>query len=155
MKPTDPAESTMPAKHSPTPPATGGDFDAQVSAIVHIHDQSQAFAAKAVNTSLTVRNWLIGHRVVRFEQLGKDRAAYGERLLPALAQRLSAVGLKRVDPRELRRFRLFCSVYPQIREALTPELLAGQRAAGLQALPTALPHPIRETVSPVSERVAP
>ena len=155
MKPTDPAESTMPAKHSPTPPATGGDVDALVSAIVQIHDQSQAFAAKAVNTSLTVRNWLIGHRVVRFEQLGKDRAAYGERLLPALAQRLSAAGLKRVAPRELRRFRLFDSVYPQIRETVTPELLASLEVGVLQSPFNALPHPIRETVSPVSERVAP
>lgn len=115
--------TTMPAKHSPTPPAAGGDFDALVSAIVHIHGQSQALVAKAVNTSLTVRNWLIGHRIVEFEQLGQDRAAYGERLLPALAQRLAAAGLKRVDARELRRFRLFYSVYPHIRETLFPALI--------------------------------
>lgn len=141
-------KTPMPAKHSPTPPAAGGDFDALVSAIVHIHGQSQAMAAKAVNTSLTVRNWLIGHRIVEFEQQGKDRAAYGERLLPALAQRLAAAGLKRVDARELRRFRLFYSVYPHIRETLSPEWLAGPGAAALQAVPSAGPQPKRETASP-------
>jgi len=146
-------KTPMPAKQKPTPPAASGDFDALVSAIVHIHGQSQAFAAKAVNTSLTVRNWLIGHRIVEFEQLGNDRAAYGEKLLPALAQRLSAAGLKRVDARELRRFRLFYSVYPQIRETLTPELLAGLGAKALQPLPATLPRPKRETASPVSEMV--
>lgn len=56
---------------------------------------------------------------------GKDSAAYGERLSPALAQRLAASGLKQVDARQLRRFRLFYSVYPQIRETLSPEWLAG------------------------------
>jgi predicted nuclease of restriction endonuclease-like (RecB) superfamily len=146
----------MSSKKAPTPvnkpsapSATLGDFDALVSAIVRIHGQSQALAAKAVNTSLTVRNWLIGHRIVAFEQQGKDRAAYGERLLPALAQRLAAAGLKRVDARELRRFRLFYSVYPQIRETLSPEWLAGPRAAALPAALAAQPEPKRESASPV------
>lgn len=138
-------KTPMPAKQKPTPPASGGDFDWLVTSIVQIHGQSQAFATKAVNTSLTVRNWLIGHRIVEFEQSGNDRAAYGERLLPALAERLSAAGLKRVDGRELRRFRLFYCVYPQIGETVTPELLAGLGAAALQALPK------RETASPTSE----
>lgn len=106
-----------------TPPATPGDFDALVTSIVHIHQQTQAFASKAVNVALTLRNWLIGYRIVEFEQQGNDRAAYGERLLPALAERLSAAGLKRVDVRELRRFRRIYDVYPQIRETVTPNCL--------------------------------
>jgi len=113
----------MSSKKKPTPPAAAGDFDSLVSSIVHIHQQSQDFATKAVNVALTLRNWLIGYRIVEFEQQGNDRAAYGERLLPALAERLSAAGLKRVDVRELRRFRLLYEVYPQIRESVTPELL--------------------------------
>lgn len=140
-------KTPMPTKQKPTPPTASGDLDSLVSAIVHIHQQSQAFASKAVNASLTLRNWLIGHRIVEFEQLGKDRAVYGERLLPALAERLSAAGLKRVDTRELRRFRLFYGVYPQIRETVTPELLAG---LGAGALP---PLPKRETLSPESGTV--
>ncbi|MBU2759909.1 DUF1016 N-terminal domain-containing protein, partial [Acidithiobacillus sulfurivorans] len=144
----------MPAKQKPTPSAVSGDFDSLVSAIVDIHQQSQAFATKAVNVSLTVRNWLIGHRIVVFEQSGKDRAAYGERLLPALAERLSAAGLKRVDARELRRFRRFYGVYPQIWETVTPELLAGLGADALQPLPSTPPLPKRETPSPESGAVA-
>ncbi len=142
-------KTPIPVNKPSAPSATPSDFDALVSAIVRIHGQSQALAAKAVNTSLTVRNWLIGHRIVEFEQQGKDRAAYGERLLPALAQRLAAAGLKRVDARELRRFRLFYSVYPQIRETLSPEWLAGPGAAALPAELAAQPEPKRESVSPV------
>ncbi len=143
----------MVAQNKPAPPVVSGDFDSLVSSIVHIHQQSQAFASKAINVSLTLRNWLIGHRIVEFEQLGKDRAAYGEKLLPVLAKRLSAAGLKRVDVRELRRFRLFYGVYPQIRETVTPELLDGLGAGVLQPLVNALPLPKRETLSPESEIV--
>jgi predicted nuclease of restriction endonuclease-like (RecB) superfamily len=143
----------MAAKQKPIPPTASGDFDSLVSSIVHIHQQSHAFASKAVNVSLTLRNWLIGHRIVEFEQLGKDRAAYGEKLLPALAKRLSAAGLKQVDVRELRRFRLLYGVYPQIRETVTPELLAGLGAGTLQPLLNALPLPKRETLSPESQIV--
>jgi predicted nuclease of restriction endonuclease-like (RecB) superfamily len=146
-------KTSMAAQNKPAPPVVSGDFDSLVSSIVHIHQQSQAFASKAVNVSLTLRNWLIGHRIVEFEQLGKDRAAYGEKLLPVLAKRLSAAGLKRVDVRELRRFRLFYGVYPQIRETVTPELLDGLGAGVLQPLVNALPLPKRETLSPESESV--
>ncbi len=146
-------KAPIPVNKTPAPSVTPDDFDALVSAIVRIHGQSHALAAKAVNTSLTVRNWLIGHRIVEFEQQGKDRAAYGERLLPALAQRLAAVGLKRVDARELRRFRLFYSVYPQIRETLSPEWLAGRGAAALPAELAAQPEPKR-FITQISQEAA-
>jgi len=69
----------MPAKkkHSDSPALD--DFESLVDSIVQIHHQAQDFATKAVNVGLTLRNWLIGHRIVEFEQNGKDRAAYGER----------------------------------------------------------------------------
>jgi predicted nuclease of restriction endonuclease-like (RecB) superfamily len=125
-----------------------GDFDSLVTAIVHLHHQTQDYAAKAVNVALTLRNWLIGYRIVEFEQQGNDRAAYGQRLMPALAERLAAAGLKRVDVRELRRFRLLYEVYPQIRESVTPELLANLGAEALQQLLKTLPVPKRESVAP-------
>jgi predicted nuclease of restriction endonuclease-like (RecB) superfamily len=140
----------MPAKKKPSPPAPAGDFDSLVTSIVRIHQETRDFAAKAVNVALTLRNWLIGCRIVEFEQLGKDRAAYGEKLLPALAKRLAAAGLKRVDVRELRRFRLLYEMYPQIRESVTPELLGSLGAGALQPPLKALLLPIRESVTPES-----
>jgi predicted nuclease of restriction endonuclease-like (RecB) superfamily len=138
----------MPAGKKPTQTTNRGDFDSLVTAIVHLHHQTQDYTAKAVNVALTLRNWLIGYRIVEFEQQGKDRAAYGQRLMPALAERLSAAGLKRVDVRELRRFRLLYEVYPQIRESVTPELLASLGAEDLQQSLKALPVPKRESVAP-------
>jgi predicted nuclease of restriction endonuclease-like (RecB) superfamily len=141
----------MPAKKKPAASPALDDFESLVGSIVQIHRQAQDFAAKAVNVGLTVRNWLIGHRIVEFEQNGKDRATYGERLLPELAKRLAAAGLKRVDMRELRRFRLLYTVYPQIRETVTPELLA--RAGAFEPLLQSGHQKNRETVSPDSQNL--
>ncbi|MDP1815429.1 MAG: PDDEXK nuclease domain-containing protein, partial [Leadbetterella sp.] len=76
----------------------------------------QQQAAKAVNVSLTLRNWLIGFYIVEFEQKGEDRAKYGDKLLPKLAQR--CVSIKGLDERTFRNFRLFYLYYPQIRPLL-------------------------------------
>ncbi len=96
-------------------------FHSLVEAIAAIHQQTQAAATKAVNASLTLRNWLIGAYLVEFEQRGEDRAAYGEQLLARLAQRLRQANLPRTDERELRRYRQFYLAYPQIRETVSPE----------------------------------
>ena len=142
----------MKKKASPKPVAES-DFESLVVSIVQIHQQAQEFATKAVNVGLTLRNWFIGHRIVEFEQNGADRAAYGERLLPALAKRLAAAGLKRVDTRELRRFRLLYTIYPQIRETVTPELLAHRGVQALQPFLHLSSLAKRETLSPESQIV--
>ena len=142
----------MKKKASPKPVAES-DFESLVVSIVQIHQQAQEFATKAVNVGLTLRNWFIGHRIVEFEQNGADRAAYGERLLPALAKRLAAAGLKRVDTRELRRFRLLYTIYPQIRETVTPELLAHREVQALQPFLHLSSLAKRETLSPESQIV--
>ena len=98
------------------------DFKTLVSAIQQIHDQLSDQVRRAVNTSLTLRNWLIGLYIREYEQHGADRAQYGESLLDRLSGELCRIGVARSDARELRRYRLFYSVYPQIREALTPEI---------------------------------
>ena len=145
----------MAFKKQPNKPSVNADFESPVTSIVQIHHQANEFALKAVNMGLTLRNWLIGHRIVEFEQKGQDRAAYGAKLLQTLAKRLAAAGLTRVDARELRRFRLLYTVYPQIRESVSPELISH---AGVPAL-----HPFlhlaslekRETSSPESPKPHP
>ena len=57
------------------------DYEALVTAIAQVHDQTQRQAVQAVNVALTLRNWLIGYHIVEYEQHGSDRAQYGERLL--------------------------------------------------------------------------
>ena len=65
------------------------DFDTLVAAIQQAHDHMVAEASRAVNVSLTLRNWLIGCYIVEYEWHGEDRAKYGESLLGDLARRSS------------------------------------------------------------------
>jgi predicted nuclease of restriction endonuclease-like (RecB) superfamily len=97
-------------------------FAALVEVVRQVHEQSAAAASRAVNVSLTLRNWLIGRQICEYEQNGADRAEYGDRLLDRLAEALREKDVSRADARELRRYRRFYLVYPHIRESLTPEL---------------------------------
>ncbi len=93
-------------------------FESLVSTIEQTHSHFQEQAVKAVNISLTIRNYLIGFYIVEFEQNGEDRAAYGSKLLDSLATKLSIKGLVSAEISRCRQF-YFC--YPQILGALTQE----------------------------------
>lgn len=48
-------------------------FEKLVDAIRQVHDELAAQAGRAVNISLTLRNWLIGLYIREYEQNGADR----------------------------------------------------------------------------------
>lgn len=77
---------------------------------------------KQVNVAMTQRNWLIGGYIVQYEQLGEDRATYGLMILETLAARLKQHGLKGMGETNLKLFRQFYQLYPQIRQTLSDEL---------------------------------
>ena len=99
-------------------------FAELVLSIRQANDLFLAQASKAVNISLTLRNWAIGYYIERYERLGVDRAKYGERLMDDLSETLRKLGLSRCDRRELYRYRQFYLTYPQIVEAAAPQLTA-------------------------------
>lgn len=94
-------------------------FDLLVNSVKETHVGFQQQAAKAVNLSLTLRNWLIGFYIVEFEQKGEDRAKYGEKLLVRLAESVDIDGL---SSKNLNTFRQFFQYYPQISRALRDQL---------------------------------
>jgi predicted nuclease of restriction endonuclease-like (RecB) superfamily len=96
-------------------------FTALVEAIEQAHEYSAAAVSRAINVSLTLRNWIIGAYIHHYELHGADRADYGDRLLAKLAERLGNEKMTRTQERELRRYRSFYLAYPQIRESLSPE----------------------------------
>lgn len=103
-------------------------FGQLVGAIRHVHDELAAQASRAINTSLTLRNWMIGFHVEEYERRGVDRAEYGDKLMDTLADSLTGLGVSRCDRREIYRYRQFYLTYPQIVETVTPQLrpLLGQ-----------------------------
>ena len=50
-------------------------FEKLVGFIRHVHDELAAQAGRAVNLSLTSRNWLIGCYIAEYELYGSDRAS--------------------------------------------------------------------------------
>jgi predicted nuclease of restriction endonuclease-like (RecB) superfamily len=83
---------------------------------------------------------LIGCYIAEYELNGADRAAYGEKVLSALADRLSDIS--NCNRRQLYRYLRFYRIYPQIVGALSPQF---QRL-----LPVSVPSEKVGTVSPQS-----
>jgi len=67
------------------------DFQQLVGTIQKINDDLTAQASRAVNVSLTLRNWLIGGFIAEYELNGADRAVYGESVLAELSTHLNNV----------------------------------------------------------------
>ena len=128
------------------------DFASLVATISEVHRSLAEQAARAVNVSLTLRNWLVGAHIREYEQRGANRAQYGEALFERLSQALAATGAVSYHPRELRRCRAFYLAYPEIRGTLSPEpiVLPGHVFSDLpegDSAADAMPS-IRGTLSP-------
>lgn len=124
-------------------------FDLLVTSIRQAHEELAAQAARAVNMSLTLRNWLIGFYIEEYERRGVDRQHYGEKLLDRLAESLAQTGVSRCDRRELYRYRQFYLAYPQIVEAVPPQQLTGH--LGVSLLGPARARLIVESATPQSQ----
>lgn len=108
------------------------DFKELIIFLSKINEELREQSLRAVNTSLTLRNWFFGFYIVEFEQNGKDRAGYGKALLANIATAMQGLAIPNTDERELRRYRQFYMAYPaaanliaannQIRGLLPPEL---------------------------------
>ena len=105
------------------------------STTVRLQENVAAVAVQA----LVLRNWLVGAWLVEFEQSGKDRAKYGQKLLESVAADLAKKEIKGLtDPRVLRDCRVLYRVYPQIRGSVTREF-------GMLALPPDTPETLTAT----------
>ncbi len=89
-------------------------FEELIRSIYQAHEYLKNRAVSAVNQSLTIRNWLYGYYIVEYEQNGKDRAKYGDKLLTVLAKNLKSKGLKGLSQRNLYNFCQFYLTYPDI-----------------------------------------
>ena len=78
-------------------------------------------ALRAVDAIQVLTCWEIGRHIVEFEQGGASRAEYGKRLLPGLAESLTAEFGRGFDASNLRYMRQFYLMFP-IRDALRHEL---------------------------------
>jgi len=90
------------------------DFNKLIHTLSEINSGLKEQCIRAVNLSLTLRNWLFGFYIFEFEQRGKDRAEYAKALLARIAAELKSLSIPNTDERELRRFRQFCLAYSMV-----------------------------------------
>ncbi|MBB4845371.1 putative nuclease of restriction endonuclease-like (RecB) superfamily [Paucibacter oligotrophus] len=91
---------------------------AELGALIRLGRQQ---ALRVVDQVQVQTCWELGRHIVEFEQGGEARAAYGQRLLPLLADGLMAEFGKGFDATNLRHMRGFFLAFP-IRDALRREL---------------------------------
>ncbi len=94
-------------------------FDSLVTQINETHILLHRNSVKAINISLTLRNWLIGCYILEFEQQGEDRAKYGTKIISELASRIEVKGLGETNLKLCRQFYL---VYPTVFKNASQEL---------------------------------
>jgi len=116
------------------PEVRTGELDAQYESIfgdvAEIIEAARRSAARSVNSIMTAAYWLIGRRVVEFEQSGKKRAEYGTALIERLAVDMSKRFGRGFSRQNIQQMRLFYLLYPVERIFQTP---SGESAVAGQA----------------------
>lgn len=86
------------------------------------HPELQTRAARSVDISLVIRNWLFGWYIMEFEQGGADRAKlYGKNLANRLSEELKGLGLKGVSPASLKQCRSSYTAHGEIVQTLSDQ----------------------------------
>ena len=107
--------------------------------VFRLVEQSRHEAARSVNAVMTATYWLIGQRIVAFEQGGKTRAAYGDRIIASLSEDLTVRFGRGYSPRNLEQCRSFFLGWP-IPQTASAELASRSRipqTASAELVPTA------------------
>ncbi len=126
------------------------DFDNLVDLCRRTHEETQRSAARAIDRSLVVRNWLFGWYIVEYEQHGADRAEYGNQTLRTLSSSLKAQIGRGFSVDALERMRRFYLLYghmlsenPAEENSATLLRISGDQAISATAL-RKLPDPLIE-----------
>ena len=108
-----------------------------------IVDAARDTAARSVNAAMTAAYWLIGHRIIEFEQSGQERAEYGTALIGRLAADLTRRFGRGFSRQNIQYMRLFYLSYPpdQICQTLSGKLAATSIEIRLIELLAAFPLP--------------
>ena len=112
-----------PKRRSNTEMSTG--YETLLSSVLELLQRGRQNAAKSVNAVLTTTYWLVGRRLVEFEQRGKERAVYGSELLKRLSGDLQSRFGRGFSERNLEQMRQFYIQWEN------PQTLSAVSAAGI------------------------
>ena len=106
-------ESTGHEMKTPIEPVARTKYVDLLGHLTGLLEQARHSAARSINAILTMTYWEVGRRIVKFEQGGADRAAYGQTLLKHLSGDLSMKFGRGFSEENLRLMRLFYLSYGQ------------------------------------------
>ncbi len=95
-------------------------YQAVFGDVSKIIDAARESAARSVNAAMTTAYWLIGRRIIEFEQSGEERAEYGAALIERLAEDLTVQFGRGFSLRNIYNMRLFYLAHPTDRILQTP-----------------------------------
>ena len=95
-------------------------YDAALTDVADILDSARRASARSVNSIMTAAYWLVGRRIVEYEQGGEARAEYGAELIRRLSVDLTERYGRGFSPRNLRQMRAFYLDW-QIRQTVSAE----------------------------------
>lgn len=95
--------------------------DKLIADVCVIIDDAQQVAIKAINSTLVIRNWLLGKRIASENMDGTRSERYGEGIIEGLSERLTSLYGKGFDKRALYRFVKFYQLYPDIVGTVSPQ----------------------------------
>ena len=138
------------------------DFENLVELCRHTHEVTRRSAARAVDRSLVVRNWLFGWYIVEYEQSGADRAEYGRQTLKKLSEALKERIGRGFSVDILEQMRRFYRSYEHVIAdvSATGDFALPSRVSGDQSIPETMSRisrdqSISETVSRISSGFSP
>ena len=94
-------------------------YSSLITELASLIEHGRMAAVRYVNTALVATYWLMGRRIVEYEQKGKERAGYGEALLKSLSDDLTKQFGKGWGEPNLRAVRQFYLIYGDIEKRYT------------------------------------
>ncbi len=98
-----------------------GNTNNLIDDVCGIIETAQHAAYRLADTTLVLRNWLLGKRIAEEELNGNDRAQYGEEVIKRLADSLTEKYGKGFTKRTLYKFLLFYNTYPNFVPTLSAQ----------------------------------
>ena len=88
-------------------------YSSLIADLSSLVEQGRKTAVRYVNTALVATYWLIGSRIVEYEQKGKERVEYGEATLRRISEDLSKKFGKGFSVPQMKNIRQFCFAYSE------------------------------------------
>ena len=123
-----------------------------IAELASLIEQGRRVAVRYVNTALVATYWLMGRRIVEFEQKGKERAEYGEALLKKISADLTPRFGKGFTERNIEHMRQFYLTYPEISHTVCAKLPKKIKKKSHTVCAELIP--ISQTVSGISETLS-